>query len=50
MFKDKDGFHYKFPQRSCQRCLKNPCIEGKQKLLGDFAKYGCQLYEDENVF
>ena len=49
-FKDEDGFHYRHPERSCKRCLNYPCIESMDKLRGDFAKYGCNLYKDENIF
>lgn len=50
IFKDKDGFHYKHPERSCKRCKNYPCISGMDKLKGDFASYGCTLFEDANVF
>lgn len=50
MYKDKDGFRYRHPDRSCERCLKYPCIEGMNKLKGDMAKYGCKLYGDVNTF
>ena len=50
MFKDKDGFHYKHPERSCMRCIKYPCIPDMDKLKGDFAKYGCKSWEDVNTF
>jgi hypothetical protein len=49
-FKDKDGFHYKFPERSCTRCRKYPCIANMEQLKGDFAKYGCVNFLDENYF
>jgi hypothetical protein len=50
MFKDKDGFHYKYPERSCKRCLNYPCLENMNVLKCDFAAYGCKMYEDINVF
>lgn len=50
MFKDKDGFHYKHPERSCKRCLNYPCLEKMDTLKGDYAKYGCVGWSDENVF
>lgn len=50
MFKDKDGFHYKHPERSCSRCMNYPCIKDLEKLKGDFAKYGCIDYKDINFF
>lgn len=50
MFKDKDGFHYKYPERSCKRCLNYPCLENMHVLKCDFAAYGCKLYEDANIF
>ena len=48
--KDPDGFHYRHPERSCNKCLKYPCIEGMECLLGDCAKYGCVNYENSNTF
>jgi hypothetical protein len=50
IFKDKDGFHYKFPERSCKRCLKYPCVTNMDNLKGNFAAYGCKMFEDENIF
>lgn len=50
MFKDKDGFHYKFPERSCKRCLNYPCVEKMETLQGNFAAYGCKKFEDSNTF
>lgn len=49
-FKDKDGFHYKHPERSCIRCVNYPCLPDMSKLLGDFAAYGCKMFEDVNTF
>lgn len=50
MFKDKDGFHYKYPERSCDRCLKYPCLEKMEILKSNFAKFGCRGWEDVNTF
>lgn len=50
IFKDKNGFHYKFPERSCKRCLKYPCVSNMGNLQGNFAAYGCKMFEDENIF
>jgi hypothetical protein len=50
MFKDKDNFHYKFPQNSCKRCLNYPCVNNMEKLKSDFAKFGCKKFDDANVF
>lgn len=50
MFKDRDGFHYKHPERSCTRCTNYPCLLNMDKLQGDFAKYGCKNYSDFNIF
>ena len=50
IFKDKDGFHYKHPERSCLRCIKYPCLPNMDKLKGNFASYGCKYYEDINTF
>lgn len=50
IFKDKDGFTYQHPERSCNRCLNYPCIDNMDKLLSDFAKYGCIHFDDVNTF
>lgn len=50
IFKDKDNYHYKFPQRSCSRCLNYPCVPSMDKLKSDFAKFGCKNFADVNVF
>ena len=50
MFKDHDGFHYKHPERSCKKCSKYPCLEGMDKLRGNFAAYGCTQFEDIDTF
>lgn len=49
-YKDKDGFSYKHPERSCLRCLNYPCLPHMDKLLCDFAKYGCKNWSDSNTF
>ena len=49
-FKDKDGFRYKHPERSCKRCTKFPCLPNMNILTGDFAAYGCTMFEDNNTF
>jgi hypothetical protein len=50
IFKDKNGVHYKFPERSCKRCLKYPCLEKMDLLKSNFAAYGCKMFENSNVF
>lgn len=30
--------------------MKYPCLEKMENLKGDFAAYGCKMYEDVNVF
>ena len=50
IFKDRDGFNYKHPERSCKRCLLYPCLPNMDKLLGDFGAYGCKKYKDSNTF
>jgi hypothetical protein len=50
IFKDPDGFHYKHPERSCNRCKNYPCIDNMNNLKGDFAKYGCKGWDDMNTF
>lgn len=49
-FKDPDGFHYKYPERNCKRCLKYPCIDKQYLLKSNFAAYGCKNYSDSNIF
>lgn len=50
MFKDPDGFHYKHPERNCNRCRKYPCLPKMELLKGNFAAYGCKEFEDDNTF
>lgn len=50
IFKDRNNFYYKFPQRSCQRCLNYPCLPNMDKLKSDFAKIGCKNFNDSNIF
>lgn len=49
-FNDKDGVHYKHPERSCKHCLKYPCIDNQENLLSNFAAYGCLLYSGDDIF
>lgn len=49
-FNDESGHHFKHPERSCKKCLKYPCIKGMDVLVGNFAAYGCTLFEDINTF
>lgn len=49
-YKDRNGFHYKHPERSCSKCEKYPCVNGMQILLSDFAKFGCKNFSDVDVF
>ena len=42
--KDPNGVKYKYPERSCKECTKNPCFNGFEKTISDFAKYGCNLW------
>ena len=41
-----DGVKYKFPERSCKKCVKYPCFVGMEKRSCDFAKYGCIEFEN----
>ena len=50
MFRDKNGVYYKYPERSCKRCQLYPCVPNMDKLLSDFAKYGCTNWLDVNTF
>lgn len=45
LFKDKDGFTYKHPERNCSECCKYPCVPNMDKLLSNFAAYGCINYD-----
>lgn len=49
-YTDKEGNIYKFPERSCKRCLNYPCLANMHLYKSDFAKYGCINYKDENIF
>jgi hypothetical protein len=49
-FKDKDGFHYKYPDRSCKHCLSYPCLADMDKLQSNFAAFGCRNYQGDNTF
>lgn len=49
-YKDTSGFRYKYPGRSCKKCLKYPCLKEMDKLKSNFAAYGCTMYSDENTF
>lgn len=50
MFRDRDGFHYKHPERSCNHCKNYPCVTNMHILKCNFAKYGCKNFEDINTF
>lgn len=50
IFRNKDGFRYKFPQNSCKRCINYPCIPKMDILKSDFAKFGCSNWIDGNIF
>ena len=43
IFKDKDNFHYKFPQNSCKRCLNYPCLPNMDKLKRDYLVEGWKI-------
>lgn len=45
--KDSDGILYKFPERTCKKCKKYPCMANFDKLVCDFAKYGCITYKEQ---
>lgn len=50
VYRDKNGVTYSFPERSCKRCLKYPCLDNMEILLSDFAKYGCIYWSDPDVY
>lgn len=50
MYKDKDGFRYKFPERSCKKCQCYPCLENMHILFSNFAAFGCRNFKDVNTF
>lgn len=43
---DRDGIKYQHPERSCKWCKCYPCMELSEKVDVDFAKYGCEEYEE----
>lgn len=45
-----EGYIYRFPERSCKRCINYPCLDGMSNYKSDFAKYGCINYKDCNFF
>ena len=45
-----EGYAYRFPERSCKKCVKYPCLEEMFNYKSDFAKYGCKNYQDPNFF
>ena len=45
-----EGYDYRFPERSCKKCVKYPCLEEMFNYKSDFAKYGCINYQDPNFF
>ena len=49
-YTDGEGYIYRFPERSCKRCVKYPCLEGMTNYKSDFAKCGCINYADINTF
>lgn len=48
LYKDKFGVKYKYPNRSCKRCIRYPCFDGIDKCRCDFAQYGCIDYNDNH--
>jgi len=44
--RDSGGIIYKYPNRDCKECLNYPCFYGIDNLSCNFAKYGCQQYEE----
>lgn len=42
--KDKNNIIYKYPERSCSQCKKQPCFKGFDFINIDFAKYGCENF------
>jgi len=46
LFKNKDGVIYQHPERSCDQCLKYPCISNMNKFKCNFAKFGCKNYTE----
>jgi len=45
--RDANGIKYKHPERSCRWCKFNPCLVGFDLLGVDFAKYGCNNFEEK---
>ena len=46
--RDPDGIIYKYPDRDCKSCLNYPCFYGIENLKSNFAKYGCQQYDEKS--
>ena len=44
--RDADGIKYQFPERSCKWCKEFPCMPCMDALGADFAKYGCNRYDE----
>ncbi len=46
--KDEDGVKYKFSERTCLDCARNPCFRNMDLCPCDFAKYGCINYKQKS--
>ena len=40
---------WKYPARSCNKCNLYPCFKGQENMKADYAKYGCKLYEEDEL-
>lgn len=45
--RDSEGIILKYPDRDCKICINYPCFYGIDNLSCNFAKYGCQQYEED---
>lgn len=44
--RDSEGIILKYNDRDCKMCANYPCFYGIDNLSCNFAKYGCQQYEE----
>lgn len=44
MITDSSGIELKYPKRTCNKCIRYPCLKNMELCRCDFAKYGCLDY------
>ena len=40
---------WKYPSRSCNKCILYPCFKGQENMKADYAKYGCKNFEEDKL-